>query len=116
MAPRLAVAFGLDRSRYDEAREVQQYSGIAPVIEKSGNKSGYMHDGAFPPSFTRPSMNSQRTLFHIANGQEPSTMNNENAAPVIMKRSAYSPSDGFAFSFVFGKQVKSTMTIVTSRR
>ncbi|HSY47923.1 MAG TPA: IS110 family transposase [Thermoanaerobaculia bacterium] len=36
IAPRLAVAFGLDRSRYDEAREVQQYSGIAPVTEKSG--------------------------------------------------------------------------------
>jgi transposase len=38
MAPRLAVAFGLDRSRYDEAREVQQYSGIAPVIEQSGRQ------------------------------------------------------------------------------
>jgi len=38
MAPRLAVAFGLDRSRYDDAREVQQYSGIAPVIERSGRQ------------------------------------------------------------------------------
>lgn len=38
MAPRLAVAFGLDRSRYEDAREVQQYSGIAPVIERSGKQ------------------------------------------------------------------------------
>jgi hypothetical protein len=36
MAPRLAVAFGLDRSRFDQARELQQYSGIAPVTERSG--------------------------------------------------------------------------------
>jgi len=38
LAPRLAVAFGLDRSRYEDAREVQQYSGIAPVIERSGRQ------------------------------------------------------------------------------
>jgi transposase len=38
IAPRLAVAFGLDRSRYHDAREVQQYSGIAPVIERSGRQ------------------------------------------------------------------------------
>ena len=116
LAPRLAVAFGLDRSRYDEAREVQQYSGIAPVIEKSGKQVWYTHDGAFPLSFTRPSTNSQGTLFHIANGQELSTRDNESAAPAITKRFAYSPSAGFEFSFVFGKQVKSTTTIVTSRR
>ncbi len=36
MAPRLAVAFGLERSRYDAAAELQQYSGIAPVTEQSG--------------------------------------------------------------------------------
>jgi transposase len=38
MAPRLAAAFGLDRSRYDDAREIQQYSGIAPVIDQSGRQ------------------------------------------------------------------------------
>jgi transposase len=36
MAPRLAVAFGLDRSRYQNANDVQCYSGIAPVVEQSG--------------------------------------------------------------------------------
>lgn len=39
MAPRLAVAFGLDTSRYANAEEVQCYSGIAPVIEQSGRQS-----------------------------------------------------------------------------
>ena len=38
MAPRLAVAFGRDRSRYHSADEVQCYSGIAPVVEQSGRQ------------------------------------------------------------------------------
>lgn len=39
MAPRLAVAFGCDTSRFATAEEVQCYSGIAPVIEQSGRQS-----------------------------------------------------------------------------
>jgi transposase len=35
LAPRLAVAFGIDRGRYNDAAEMQCYSGIAPVIEQS---------------------------------------------------------------------------------
>lgn len=38
LAPRLAVAFGLDRTRYEGAYEMQCYSGIAPVIEQSGKQ------------------------------------------------------------------------------
>ena len=37
LAPRLLVAFGNDRSRFDEAIEVAQWSGIAPVLKRSGN-------------------------------------------------------------------------------
>jgi transposase len=36
LAPRLLVAFGPDRSRYDHALQLQQYSGIAPVKVTSG--------------------------------------------------------------------------------
>lgn len=39
IAPRLLVAFGSDRSRYNDASEVQKYAGVAPVIERSGKKS-----------------------------------------------------------------------------
>jgi transposase len=39
MAPRLLAAFGSDRDRYQSASEIQKYAGIAPVIERSGNKS-----------------------------------------------------------------------------
>jgi transposase len=38
MAPRLAVAFGRDRSRYHSPDQVQCYSGIAPVVEQSGRQ------------------------------------------------------------------------------
>ncbi len=36
LAPRLAVAFGTDRTRYTDPSELQCYSGIAPVVEQSG--------------------------------------------------------------------------------
>lgn len=38
LAPRLLAAFGTDRSRFHDATEVQEYSGIAPVTERSGKK------------------------------------------------------------------------------
>ena len=37
-APRLLAAFGEQRARYTAADELQKYSGIAPVTERSGNK------------------------------------------------------------------------------
>jgi transposase len=39
LAPRLLVAFGEPRDRYASADELQQYAGMAPVTERSGNKS-----------------------------------------------------------------------------
>lgn len=38
LAPRLLTAFGTDRARFQDASEVQEYSGIAPVTERSGKK------------------------------------------------------------------------------
>ena len=38
-APRLLVAFGEQRERYGAAEEIQQYAGIAPVLERSGKPS-----------------------------------------------------------------------------
>jgi len=36
LAPRLASAFGTDRQRWDNAAEIQNFSGIAPVTRASG--------------------------------------------------------------------------------
>lgn len=38
LAPRLLAAFGTRRERYGSAQEMQCYSGIAPVLERSGQK------------------------------------------------------------------------------
>jgi transposase len=54
LAPRLLAAFGADRQRYQEARQVQQFSGIAPVTVKSG-KSCWVHWRWACPKFLRQS-------------------------------------------------------------
>lgn len=54
LAPRLLTAMGADRGRYSTAREVQQFSGIAPVTERSG-KSCWVHWRLACPKFVRQS-------------------------------------------------------------
>ncbi len=38
LAPRLLAAFSEDRSRFSSAQEIQNYAGLSPVTERSGNK------------------------------------------------------------------------------
>ena len=52
LVPRLIVAFGTRRERYDSAYEMQCYSGIAPVKEASGNTS-WVHFRRACPKFLR---------------------------------------------------------------
>ena len=52
LAPRLLVAFGEQRERFISAAEVQKYSGIAPVTERSGQKS-WIHWRWQCPTFLR---------------------------------------------------------------
>jgi transposase len=54
LAPRLAVAFGSDRSRYQSAFELQCFSGIAPVTEQSG-QSKWIHARWQYPKFLHQS-------------------------------------------------------------
>lgn len=54
LAPRLLVAFGSNRSRYNSASDIQKYAGVAPVIEKSGKKS-WTHWRYSCPKFLRQS-------------------------------------------------------------
>lgn len=51
-APRLMVAFGEQRQRYPTAADLQKYSGIAPVTERSGNKT-WVHWRLACPKFLR---------------------------------------------------------------
>lgn len=50
LAPRLLTAFGDDRSRWEDAQEMQEHSGMAPVEEESGN-SCYVHWRWMAPTF-----------------------------------------------------------------
>jgi hypothetical protein len=52
LTPRLLVAFGEQRDRFASAAEVQKYSGVAPVTERSGNKQ-WIHWRWQCPTFTR---------------------------------------------------------------
>jgi len=54
LAPRLLAAFGSQRERYGNAGEVQAYSGIAPVMERSGKKK-WVHCRIACPKFLRQS-------------------------------------------------------------
>ena len=52
LAPRLLAAFGEQRDRFASADELQMYSGVAPVTERSGNKS-WVHWRWQCPTFLR---------------------------------------------------------------
>jgi len=50
LAPRLSAVMGTDRSRYTSPEEVQEFSGVAPVTERSG-KSKWTHRRYSCPRF-----------------------------------------------------------------
>ncbi len=52
LTPRLMVAFGEQRERYKSAADIQKYSGIAPVTERSGKKH-WVHWRLQCPTFMR---------------------------------------------------------------
>lgn len=52
LAPRLLTAFGTDRKRFEKASDIQKMAGIAPVIERSGQKS-WTHWRYCCPKFLR---------------------------------------------------------------
>lgn len=52
MAPRIFVAFGENRDRYERCEELQRLSGVAPVLERSG-KQEWVHWRRSCPTFLR---------------------------------------------------------------
>jgi transposase len=52
LAPRLLVAFGEQRDRFTCAADLQKYSGIAPVTQRSGQKH-WVHRRLQCPTFLR---------------------------------------------------------------
>jgi transposase len=52
LQPRLAAAFGVNRSKFQTAAELQSFSGIAPVTERSGD-TRWIHWRVACPKFLR---------------------------------------------------------------
>jgi Transposase IS116/IS110/IS902 family len=52
LGPRLLLAFGSDRDRYQDAAEMQRFPGVAPVVERGG-KSCWVHSRLACPKFLR---------------------------------------------------------------
>jgi Transposase IS116/IS110/IS902 family len=48
LVPRLIVAFGSDRNRYQSAQELQNQSGIAPITKQSGKSQSVQSRRACP--------------------------------------------------------------------
>lgn len=48
LAPRLLLAFGEERTRFQSAQDLLRYGGIAPVKESSGQKSWVYWRWSFP--------------------------------------------------------------------
>lgn len=55
LAPRLLVAFGTDRSRFESAADLQRLIGVAPVTERSGSRE-WVHWRWGAPQFLRQTM------------------------------------------------------------
>jgi transposase len=55
LAPRLTVVFGSDRSRIASAEELQRFSGVAPVTERSGGRC-WVHWRWHAPRFLRQTL------------------------------------------------------------
>ena len=64
LAPRLGAALGTARDRYQNASEIECYSGIAPVIEQSG-KNRWVHARWAYPTFLH------QTFFEFAQASIP---------------------------------------------
>jgi transposase len=67
LTPRLMVALGSQRDRYQTAHEVQCYSGIAPVIASSGQQR-WVHWRWVCPKFLRQTFH-ERALHSIGHSQ-----------------------------------------------
>jgi transposase len=107
-APRLAAAFGERRERYGSADQVQKYSGIAPVTERSGNKR-WVHWRLHCPGFSdRPSWSSPPYRYRIATGPRPTMTSSALVGHRAKQHCAHSPSSGSASCTVVGKTARRT--------
>jgi len=109
LAPRLPAAFGSQRERYANAEEVQAYTGIAPVTERSGKKK-WVHFRWACPKFLRQTVH-EWAGHSVAHSQWARSYYQQQRERGKGHHAAVRglASNGFASSFVAGK-IGSLMT------
>ena len=80
LLPRLSVAFGTERDRFQSAAELAAYSGIAPVSRQSGQSKAVVFRRACPPFYGRPFRSSPPARDANPLGRAPSTSSKETKA------------------------------------
>src|SRR5438477_10673954 len=97
LAPRLCCAFGNERSRYQRALAIQQYSGIAPVIERSGKNQHWVHRRWGRPHFVHQSFfeYASQSVLHCS-WAKVFIQDQIARGKLILPRSAPSPLNGSA--------------------
>jgi transposase len=112
-APRLLAAFGEDRERYRRCEELQKYSGIAPVTERSGQKC-WVHWRYRAPTFLR------QTFVEWAGETIPRSFwakayYDQQRSKGLSRQAALdrSPSSGFASSSDAGRIARPTTKLPT---
>jgi hypothetical protein len=94
MGPRMLAALGDNRDRFNSAEEIQNYAGIAPVTERSGQKSWVHWRWQCASSSGRPLLNGlPRRLIHHT-GPDCIIRASEKRANLISLRSGHWRSNG----------------------
>ena len=116
LAPRLLAAFGADRGRYQSAEEIQCFSGIAPVIERSGTTK-FVHRRLACPVIRPPELPRVRPEFDPLSrgGRGPTTINSGGVATSTTKRSGPWPTSGHGLFIAAGKTTSLTTRPSISR-
>ena len=109
MIPRLIAALGTDRDRYMTAAELQCYSGIAPVISRSGQQCHTLIGaGRARNSCGKHSTNGHGIRPENAVGRDSTTTPSGPERNRITQRCAPSRSNGFESYFAAGRIAAST--------
>ena len=77
LVPRLLAAIGEDRNRFNNAQALQNYAGLSPVTERSGQKSGCTGVGIAPSLCDKALLNGQKKVLLIPIGRGNTMRNNE---------------------------------------
>ena len=116
LAPRLWAAFGTRRERYAAAAELAAYSGIAPVVQRSGSVRQHAFGGPLRSLCGRVFTSSRR--FRLANpsGRGPITSSTGPKGNRIIGPCGPWRSNGSVSCFVAGRTARCMTKATTYRR